>query len=101
MLPFIADETVFALKGGTAINLFVRDLPRLSVDIDLTYLPVEPRSISLKTIDEAMARLSERIRLGLPGTRITEQRPPELKIITKLFVKMNETQIKIEVTPVL
>ena len=37
-LPFVAEERCFALKGGTAINLFVRDLPRVSVDIDLTYL---------------------------------------------------------------
>jgi hypothetical protein len=35
-LPFVAAEPEFALKGGTAINLFVRPLPRLSVDIDLT-----------------------------------------------------------------
>ena len=39
-LPLVAAETAFALKGGTAINLFVRDMPRLSVDIDLTYVPV-------------------------------------------------------------
>ncbi|HEY4783780.1 MAG TPA: nucleotidyl transferase AbiEii/AbiGii toxin family protein, partial [Chthoniobacterales bacterium] len=38
----------FALKGGTAINLFVRDMPRLSADIDLTYLPVAGRAASLK-----------------------------------------------------
>jgi hypothetical protein len=37
-LPFVAAEPDFALKGGTAINLFVRNMPRLSVDIDLTYL---------------------------------------------------------------
>lgn len=37
-IPLVAEETCFALKGGTAINLFVRDMPRLSVDIDLTYL---------------------------------------------------------------
>ena len=36
LLPFIAAEKVFALKGGTGINLFYRDIPRLSVDIDLT-----------------------------------------------------------------
>lgn len=42
LLPFIAAEPVVALKGGTAINLFYRDMPRLSVDIDLTYLPVNP-----------------------------------------------------------
>lgn len=43
-LPYIARQDVFALKGGTAINLFYRDMPRLSVDIDLTYLPVEDRT---------------------------------------------------------
>ena len=35
VLPHVAKEESFALKGGTAINLFVRDMPRLSVDIDL------------------------------------------------------------------
>jgi len=39
-LPYIARHEAFALKGGTAINLFYRDMPRLSVDIDLTYLPL-------------------------------------------------------------
>jgi hypothetical protein len=48
VLPFVAQEGVFALKGGTAINLFVRDFPRLSVDIDLAYLPLEPRAEALK-----------------------------------------------------
>lgn len=43
LLPLVAEQSCFALKGGTAINLFIRDMPRLSVDIDLTYLPVEPR----------------------------------------------------------
>jgi predicted nucleotidyltransferase component of viral defense system len=41
LLPLVAEERVFALKGGTAINLFYRDLPRLSIDIDLTYLPIK------------------------------------------------------------
>jgi len=44
LLPFIAEESIFALKGGTAINFFVRDMPRLSVDIDLTYLPLDDRA---------------------------------------------------------
>ena len=47
-MPDIASQTVFALKGGTAINLFYRDMPRLSVDIDLTYLPVADRQSSLR-----------------------------------------------------
>jgi len=33
-LPEISKHPCFALKGGTAINLFVRDLPRVSVDIE-------------------------------------------------------------------
>jgi len=42
--PSIMEEGAsFALKGGTVINLFHRDLPRFSVDIDLVYLPIEPR----------------------------------------------------------
>jgi predicted nucleotidyltransferase component of viral defense system len=40
ILPAVAAEEDFALKGGTAINLFYRDLPRLSVDVDLTFLPI-------------------------------------------------------------
>ena len=55
-LPFVAEERCFALKGGTAINLFVRDLPRVSVDIDLTYLPVASRDESLRDVDAALRR---------------------------------------------
>ena len=58
VLPFIAEEPCFALKGGTAINLFVRNLPRLSVDIDLTYLPVADRKESLNDISATMQRIA-------------------------------------------
>ena len=51
VLPIVVQEPCFALKGGTAINLFIRDMPRLSVDIDLAYLPVKPRDESLQEID--------------------------------------------------
>ena len=47
-LPTIASIDSFVLKGGTAINLFVlEELPRLSVDIDLIYLPLQSREESL------------------------------------------------------
>lgn len=46
ILPLIHQEQVFALKGGTAINFFVRNLPRLSVDIDLVYLIGHNRPMS-------------------------------------------------------
>lgn len=56
MLPVVATEPSFALKGGTAINLFVRDFPRLSVDIDLAYLPLEPRDEALANVKAALQR---------------------------------------------
>lgn len=64
VLPFIAKETIFALKGGTAINFFIRDLPRLSVDIDLTYCPIEPRDITLKKSNEAFDRIIDALKAG-------------------------------------
>ena len=77
-LPEIARETVFALKGGTAINLFYRDMPRLSVDIDLTYLPVGTasrrsgistmRSGGLRRRSPAETRLSRRAASLVAGT---------------------------------
>ena len=53
LLPHVAKEDCFALKGGTAINLFVRDMPRLSVDIDLTYLRFDDRKTALQQIAES------------------------------------------------
>jgi len=68
----VAAEQCFALKGGTAINLFIRDMPRISVDLDLTYLAVADRSASLKAIDAAMRRISAGIAGGLHGARVDE-----------------------------
>lgn len=101
VMPMVAAETDFALKGGTAINLFVRDMPRLSVDIDLTYLPVAPRPESLAAIDIAMKRLAAAIRDRLRQARVIEVMNPREQIVTKLTVQRPGAQIKIEVTPVL
>lgn len=98
-IPLVAVEDCFALKGGTAINLFVRDMPRLSVDIDLTYLPVQSRDKSLKDIDAAMTRISERVKKTIPGARITATKVEGATV--KLLLRADSAQIKIEVTPVL
>lgn len=100
-LPFIADETCFALKGGTAINLFFRDLPRLSVDIDLTFLPVKDRQESLAEIGSALKRIAKRISTGLTESRIHEGALPNEEAINKLTVNSQNVHVKIEVTPVL
>ena len=60
IFPIVMDEQCFAVHGGTAINLFVNDLSRLSVDIDLTYIPLEDRDSSIKHINEALLRISLR-----------------------------------------
>jgi predicted nucleotidyltransferase component of viral defense system len=99
-LPSVAMEACFAIKGGTAINLFIRDLPRLSVDIDLTYLPVQDRVTSLAAIDKAMLRIASRISESVRNARVTPSRSRE-NFVTKLVVRSDGAQIKIEVTPVL
>ncbi|MGR3616087.1 MAG: nucleotidyl transferase AbiEii/AbiGii toxin family protein [Paracoccaceae bacterium] len=98
-LPYVAKEEVFALKGGTAINLFYRDLPRLSVDIDLTYLPLQPRAESLQGIDEALDRIGADIEANLAGTqarRIAGGAGGD----TRVLVRQGYTEIKIETSPV-
>jgi predicted nucleotidyltransferase component of viral defense system len=96
-IPHVAAESCFALKGGTAINLFVRDMPRLSVDIDLTYLPVdEPRETALKKISEALSRIAAAIRKTVPGSKVQESRAQKPERIAKLVVAAGQTRIKIE-----
>jgi predicted nucleotidyltransferase component of viral defense system len=99
VLPLVAKEACFALKGGTAINLFLRDLPRLSVDIDLTYLPVQDRSTSLAEIGAALERIAMDIERILQGVRVQLRRQDGQVI--KLFVARDGVQVKIEVSPVL
>jgi predicted nucleotidyltransferase component of viral defense system len=97
-LPYVATETGFALKGGTAINLFFRDLPRLSVDIDLVYLPIADREASLSEIRSALGRIAQSIRKAIPGSIVTENAASDG---TRIIVRYRSAQIKIEVTPVL
>lgn len=99
-LPSIAPEDVFALKGGTAINLFVRDLPRLSVDIDLTYLPVKPRMESLSDIEETLQRIGKSISESIPDVKVLPSRLAKEKTLNRLIIRSPQAQIKIEVTPV-
>ena len=101
VVPFVAVEKSFALKGGTAINLFVRNLPRISVDLDLAYLPVADRDTSLTAIDAALRRISAGIAGGIHGSRVDEVAPRGETRITKLNVRTDGAQIQIEVTPVL
>jgi hypothetical protein len=67
VLPEIAKESQLALHGGTAINLFIRNMPRLSVDIDLTYIPIEDRQTSIKKYQQCLCTFTFS-KTGLPKT---------------------------------
>lgn len=101
ILPLVAVEDCFALKGGTAINLFVRDMPRLSVDIDLAYLPVANRQTSLAAIAAALLRIKAAIEAGIQGSLVTTATTAGDNTIVKLMVSIPGAQVKIEANPVL
>lgn len=97
MLPIVAEQSVFALKGGTAINLFIRDFPRLSVDIDLAYLPLEPRDAALLNARAALRQIVARANAQpMLNASLQDNKPDELRVI----VSSSDAVIKIEVSPV-
>lgn len=93
---FVGD--IFAMKGGTAINLFARDMPRLSVDIDVVYVPWQtPRDKALQTIQRELTAVSAR--LAAHGLR-TRSVPSRDQSETKLLVEDETSQVKVEVNTV-
>lgn len=101
VLPFVAMEKCFALKGGTAINLFVRDMPRLSVDIDLTYLGDEAREEALKKVEEALHRIKAAVERNIRTVKVYGSKRESQATDIKLFVERGAVQIKIEASPVI
>ncbi|WP_413737540.1 nucleotidyl transferase AbiEii/AbiGii toxin family protein [Sodalis sp. RH21] len=96
-LPVVAKERCFALKGGTAINLFVRDFPRLSVDIDLAYIPLENRELALPNVRAALTRIATGLEREAGASAVLQtNNPDEMRIV----VTSRDAQIKIEVSPV-
>ncbi len=100
LIPLVSEEADFALKGGTAINLFYRALPRYSVDIDLIYLPIKDRNESLRGIAKSLSRLCARINAKMPDV--------QAKLVdgggreeTRILVSTAGATVKVEVSPVL
>lgn len=92
MVPIVTEEGVFAVHGGSAINLFIRNLPRYSVDIDLTYIPLEDRTSSLVHITEHLRSIAGKAKKAFRGMHIVEKTE-----ISKLICEYQGRQIKIEV----
>jgi predicted nucleotidyltransferase component of viral defense system len=96
ILPLIHKEDMFALKGGTAINFFVRDLPRLSIDIDLAYLLVNERDFALNDISGTLIRISEGIKKRIPGTKTVLKNIHGTNILKGMVVNQEGVTVKIE-----
>lgn len=96
--PDVFDNEIFAMKGGTAINLFVQDMPRLSVDIDIVYLPwTQTRDEALQAIDDELNAIARRLeKLDLKSRTIGSKGLSD----TKLVVENDECQVKVEVNVV-
>ncbi len=92
VMPLVFKIKDFAVHGGTAINLFHRNLPRYSVDIDVTYIPLEDRETSLRKINSHLSSLKNAIEKAVPGIRVTHK--PD---VWKLQCVKDGTTIKIEV----
>jgi len=99
LLPLIMREEVFALKGGTAINFFWRDFPRLSVDIDLAYIKIKGRDLSLMDISDRLTAIEGRTKRVFPRIQI-DQRKDDGRIVG-LIINNKEAVVKVEVNTVI
>lgn len=97
-IPVLNEFSEFAMHGGTAINLFHHDMPRLSVDIDLTYLPFDKREKDLENIQSLLDEISEKLQHTIPGLRINSGIPNHEEM--KLFCRRNNSIVKIEVNTI-
>ena len=92
LMPIVMEEGVFAVHGGTAINLFVKDLPRYSVDIDLTYIPLAGRNESLEDINLHLRSISEKAKKAFKEMHIVPN-----YTTCKLLCECWGKQVKVEV----
>jgi len=95
VLPYVYKESDFAVHGGTAINFFIRDMPRISVDIDLIYQEILPRDDTLKNISEGLKAMSDGIESDIQGIKV-EQKIYGDNLTSKLFITRENALIKIE-----
>lgn len=96
VIPIISQFPRFAIKGGTAINFFIRDLNRLSVDIDLSYLPVEPRLDSIADINKILADIAAAIPKKIKSAVVKPNKSFNSGKELKILVELGNTIVKIE-----
>nr|WP_265707055.1 nucleotidyl transferase AbiEii/AbiGii toxin family protein [Verminephrobacter aporrectodeae] len=101
ILPVLAREPRFALKGGTAINLFEHDLPRLSVDIDLAWLPVHDFAEDAVQIAAALEQLANLLRARPMQLQVQISAGEGTRTVTRLVASRGRARVQIETTPVM
>ena len=95
----IAKEEHFALHGGTAINLFHLNMPRLSVDIDLTFIPFsDNRNNDLIKIRQSLASVKNRLKMNFPNIRFEDEKRSEEEL--KLLCTKDNATVKVEVNQI-
>ena len=92
LIPIVMEEGVFAIHGGTAINLFLNDLPRYSVDIDLTYIPLADRQTSIDDINGHLKSICDKAHRAFKGMHIVHNASS-----CKLLCEYRGKQVKVEV----
>jgi predicted nucleotidyltransferase component of viral defense system len=101
ILPLVGEYPCFALKGGTAINLFHRNMPRLSVDIDLVYVPIEERMQSLEEMTRNLKSIGNATIARIPDAKIQYSLLNRSEYVNRLIVEAGKAVVKIELSPVL
>jgi predicted nucleotidyltransferase component of viral defense system len=91
IMPTLAEIESFAIHGGTAINLYVLDLPRYSVDIDVTYTPIKPREESFAEIHKNLSIIKEKVKSIIPNVVVAEKP-------NKIYCTQKGVMVKIEVS---
>lgn len=99
ILPIIERYPIFALKGGTAINFFIRNMPRLSVDIDLTYIPIDERETAITSIQSTLENIAGDIERLISNTAVIPRRTGNN--IVGISVRTDGCNVKIEPNSVL
>jgi predicted nucleotidyltransferase component of viral defense system len=91
IIPTLTEIENFAIHGGTAINLYVLDLPRYSIDIDVTYTSIKPREDSFAEIHKNLSIIKEKVKSIIPNVVVTEKP-------NKIYCTQKGVVVKVEVS---
>jgi predicted nucleotidyltransferase component of viral defense system len=100
VLPEFQSHKSFALKGGTAINLFIRNLPRLSVDLDFSYIPIADRKTSLEEINLVAQTVAKELERKIPNSHLGLRKTAE-GYIYQILIQQNLAAVKVDINHII